>query len=104
MNAPSARTLAKYGLTADEWLTIVERQGGVCPICQEAPKTGRWVTDHVHAKGYKSFPPEKKKAYVRGITCTNCNRFFLGRGLTIARAENIVQYLKEFNERISSIR
>jgi len=98
ISPPSPRTLAKYGLAADDWLAIIEQQGGVCPICKEVPK--RWVTDHLHVKGYKQMPAEKKKLYVRGVTCWRCNHWYLGRGITIERAENVVGYLKGFQGKL----
>jgi hypothetical protein len=93
------KTLQKYGLTEEDFNEILDRQGGVCPICKKAPSTGRWVIDHEHIKGYKKMPSQKRKQYVRGITCWFCNRYFLAKGLTKDKAKNVVTYLDEYNQR-----
>lgn len=102
---PSPATLKKYGITQEEFATILTLQGGVCPICGKVPnpsrKTGkrRWVIDHVHVKGWKNMPPEKRKTYIRGITDWFCNRNFLAKGITIEKAQNIVRYLQDYQDR-----
>lgn len=93
---PSQATLRKYGLTLTEWEAILDKQGGVCPICKKVPSSGRFVTDHLHVRGFKKMSPEKKRLHVRGITCTHCNRFYLAKGMTIEKAENLTTYLKAF--------
>jgi Recombination endonuclease VII len=99
IKVPSKATLAKYGLTAAEWGAILEGQGGVCPICEKVPGTGRIVTDHEHAPGWKKMPPARRKLYVRGLCCWFCNHAYLGRGITVRKAENAVRYLKNFEAR-----
>jgi hypothetical protein len=48
-----------YGISADEFDALLEKQGGVCAICAGAdPKH----LDHDHATGA-----------IRGILCVNCN-------------------------------
>jgi hypothetical protein len=97
ISPPSAKTLVKYGLTAEEWLAKLAAQGGVCAICRNVPSTGRFVTDHEHAPGWKKMPDEERKLYVRGILCYWCNKSYLGRGITIAKAQNMVTYLQHFD-------
>lgn len=93
---PSAVTLKKYGLTLDEWIVILHSQDDVCPICGKFPSTGRFVTDHQHVKGYRTLPPEVRKTYVRGITCWFCNRYYMSKGMTIEKAQNIATYLAKY--------
>jgi len=101
---PSPGTLNKYGLTLDDFKRILEKQGGVCPICNKVPNPSkrdgkiRWVIDHYHVKGWKKMPPEKRKLYVRGICCWYCNRWYTAKGITIEKAQNIVMYLNRFAE------
>lgn len=96
---PTDRTLEKYGLTREDFYSILERQGFVCPICGMVPTpsktTGkrRWVIEHVHVRGWKDMPPEKKRTYIRGITCWRDNYFFLSKGITAELAANIITYL-----------
>lgn len=102
---PLPKTLAKYGLTEKDFLAILESQNGICPICHKIPNPSkrdgkiRFVIDHYHAKGYAKLPPEKRKAYVRGLVCWYDNRYFLSKGITAEKAKNITTYLEEFERR-----
>jgi len=99
---PSAATLRKYGVTAEQWLEILASQGNVCAICGKVPSTGRWVTDHAHVKGYKKLPDDQRRALIRGICCWWCNKTHLGRGITIDKAKAVVAYLQAFETRLST--
>jgi hypothetical protein len=97
---PSAATLAKYGLTMRSWLDLARRQGGVCGICQQLPKSCRLVIDHEHAVRWKHMPPGQRALYVRGLLCWFCNHYFCGRGITVAKSRAVTAYLlsvKPFN-------
>lgn len=96
---PSKATLRKYGLTLGEWKAILDRQGRICPICEKEPSTGRFVVDHFHARGWKKMTPEKRKTYVRGLTCWYCNRWYMSRNMTIEKASNIQNYLLQYEWR-----
>lgn len=95
---PSLATLRKYGLTAEEWLAILERQGGVCP-CGRFPGKGVFRTDHEHVKGWKTMAPEDRKKYVRGLTCWTCNFFTLAKGVTADRLRKLADYLDDYQDR-----
>src|SRR5687767_4998087 len=69
IKVPSAATLKKYGLSAEEWLQLLADQGNVCFICQKYPSTGRLCVDHYHVPKWKSLPPEQRKLWIRGILC-----------------------------------
>jgi hypothetical protein len=99
IQVPSKATLRKYGLDAQSWLAILESQGHVCAICKQVPKTGRFVTDHAHVKGWKKMKPEKRRTYVRGLCCWWCNKNYIGRSITVAKATNVVLYLQRFEAR-----
>lgn len=96
---PSQVTLKKYGLTLEEWQAILDRQNNVCPVCNKAPSTGRWIVDHEHVRGWKTMPPEQRKQHVRGILCWLDNNRLLTRGVTIERLENAARYLREYEEK-----
>lgn len=96
---PSSATLKKYGLSESEWRAILEHQKGVCFVCEKEPSKGRLCIDHEHAKGWKKMPPEKRKLYVRGLLCWVCNHYYLGRGITIAKAQNVAKYLIEYENK-----
>lgn len=53
--------LKKYGLTVDQYQSLVSSQDGVCAVCKE-PLTGVAHIDHDHATGR-----------IRGVLCRNCN-------------------------------
>jgi hypothetical protein len=58
------RELAKkFGITADEYKSLLTKQDGVCAICKKECKSGRRLAvDHCHSTGV-----------VRGLLCTKCN-------------------------------
>lgn len=93
VSAPKPETLKKYGLTAEEWLGILEEQGGVCAVCLKLPASGRLVTDHDHVPRWKKLKPELRRTYVRGILCWFCNANYVGRSITLQKARNVVRYL-----------
>jgi hypothetical protein len=102
---PTPATLAKYGGTPEGWLALLTEQGGVCGVCGQVPnpskKDGkrRLVVDHEHVRGWKRMPPEERWTYVRGLCCWWCNSAYLGRGITIAKAEGVVRYLRAYADR-----
>ena len=55
----------RYGITPEEYNTLLEQQGGVCAICKRPPrgKMKRLSVDHNH------FTEQ-----VRGLLCITCNR------------------------------
>jgi hypothetical protein len=69
----------KYGITVSARDALIERQGGVCPICLGVPTD----VDHNHSTGA-----------VRGVLCSNCNKAL---GLLYDNPESLeraVLYLK----------
>jgi hypothetical protein len=96
---PLPVTLKKYGLSLNEWKNILAEQGYRCPICKRVPSSGMFRTDHLHVQNYKKMSPEKKKLWVRGLPCVHCNRFFLAKGITVEKAQAVVDYLKAFEKR-----
>lgn len=95
----SDASLKKYGLDSQGWLRILRDQGWVCRIHMEPSSTGRYVVDHFHAPRYKELSDEDKRSLIRGITCWYCNHAYLGRGITVEKARNVVAYLEEFEAR-----
>lgn len=92
-------SLKKYGLDAQDWLRLLRDQGWVCRICDKPSSTGRYVVDHFHAPRYKDLTPEDKRSLIRGITCWFCNHAYLGRGISVEKARNVLRYLEEFEAR-----
>ncbi len=96
---PSPNTLKKYGLSEEEWRAILERQGGVCFVCKKEPNKGRLCIDHEHVKGWRKMPPAQRKGFVRGLLCWTDNHYALARGMTVERAMNVAQYLRDYEVR-----
>ena len=58
-----AKMKQAYGITYEDFLALLERQGGVCAICAtDAPRGKNWHVDHCHDTNA-----------VRGILCGPCN-------------------------------
>ena len=60
------RRLQQLGITEDEYLGLLEIQGGQCAICkadQPWSRSTTWHVDHDHITGE-----------VRGLLCSRCNR------------------------------
>lgn len=99
MTPPTASTLRRYGLTATEWLAMLKFQGGVCALCRKVPKSGRFVVDHHHVKGWKGMTPELRKKFCRGILCAHCNHRLVGQFMTLEAARAVVLYLERYEVR-----
>ena len=52
----------KYGLTAGQYMELLDQQKGRCAICDVAPNGVNLAVDHVHATGK-----------IRGLLCSSCN-------------------------------
>lgn len=65
--AHAAHIGATYGITIEEYAEILDRQAGVCAICQRATgATRRLSVDHDHVIG-------SGRGSVRGLLCRPCN-------------------------------
>lgn len=96
---PTSATLKKYGLSADDYVSIWERQKGECPICERKfDEKVRAVIDHLHVPRYKKMSPDRRKKFVRGLVCIYDNRRMLPKGMTLQKAKNIVLYLQLFRD------
>lgn len=61
-----------YGLKPGEVEAVIERQGGLCLICQRQPR--QWVVDHDHAlTAERGTSARGRRNEVRGIICAECN-------------------------------
>lgn len=55
-------TLAKFGLTPEQYVLMSQAQNGLCAICGQPPGARRLAVDHDHATGQ-----------VRSLLCGPCN-------------------------------
>ena len=116
LRVPLKSTLAKYGLTEDDWLKLAHGQGFSCAVCRKVPESGILHVHHNHVKGWaqkknragrvvettaewnRRFPPSKRRLYVVGLVCQFCNRFVLARTMTLRKAKNIVTMMERPEE------
>lgn len=79
-----AAAVAKtYGITGDDYESLLARQGGKCAICRARPKSKRLAVDHNHVTGA-----------VRGLLCSRCNHDLLGSAWdSLALATALWHYL-----------
>lgn len=62
--------IAKFGITPEQYDELLQRQNGVCAICDEAPGKRRFAVDHDHS----CCPTQKTCGLcIRGLLCSNCN-------------------------------
>jgi hypothetical protein len=61
------KLLKKYGLTPEDYDTMLKQQQGVCALCKTAPENKNLAVDHDHRTGH-----------VRGLLCDPCNRSLHG--------------------------
>jgi hypothetical protein len=99
LQLPSKTTLAKYGLTLVQWQLMAQRQNHVCFVCKKLPPSGRLCVDHEHVKNWKKMPPNKRRLYVRGLLCGFCNYRLVAKGITLAKAREVVSYLEQYEAR-----
>lgn len=80
----------KYGLTLEQYESMLRRQGGRCAICHKTPRRVRLAVDHDHRHKGRAIDS------VRGLLCIYCNRFVLGhaRGWTPAMFRIAADYLE----------
>lgn len=81
----------KYGITADQFNTMLEEQDGVCAICGiQAEEYGkRFSIDHCHTTGT-----------VRGLLCMNCNTALGHFRDDVESLERAIKYLEQQNETV----
>lgn len=78
----SARLKYKYGITLEQYNSILSFQNSVCAICHRESYRNL-VVDHCHRTGI-----------VRGLLCDSCNVTLGLMGEDISSLERILSYLK----------
>lgn len=81
------RRLRVLGITEDDYLRLMEIQGGCCAICRtDEPwsRSSTWAVDHDHDTGA-----------VRGLLCSRCNRGLGHFKDDITRLRAAIAYLEE---------
>lgn len=84
----------RYGLSLDEYQSMLEKQGGVCAICGELPENKSLAIDHDRSCCDKDGSCGN---CVRGLLCSSCNNG-LGRFRdNIKFLKNATSYLEEYS-------
>lgn len=73
----------QYGLTHDEYLALLEAQGGACAICGDSVQQRALAVDHDHVT-----------SAIRGLLCDRCNPMLGYARDSIAILEAAIEYLK----------
>jgi hypothetical protein len=80
------RLRIKYGLTLEQYESLLAAQGGGCACCKAITPRGRgtyFVVDHDHETGQ-----------IRGLLCNPCNLGIGALGDTIEGVERAARYLR----------
>lgn len=86
----AAWVLKTYGITLEEYDTILEFQGGHCALCPAVPSPGKPLhIDHEHRRG------EGGKGPLRGLVCAFDNTRIIGRLKSHEKAQKLADYLRE---------
>lgn len=79
--------LNEYGLTLEDYDSMLKSQNGACKICGRqdtgSSRVKNFHVDHCHSTGK-----------VRGLLCNNCNRGIGYLGDNIERLEKALEYLR----------
>lgn len=94
----SEKTLKKFGLSQDEWQALYYKFDGKCHICKRSLEGKHANVDHEHVRGWKKMPPNKRKQFVRGLACFQCNRLLLQKSVTIKKLKAATAYLEEYEK------
>ena len=97
VSPPTDKTLARYGMNREDWLTLLAAQDWRCPICLR--KNGRWNVDHEHVPGWKHLDDENRKRHVRGILCWHCNHTKVHSTLDARETQRIADYIAAYEAR-----
>lgn len=88
-----AHAVGRHGLTLEQFDSLLERQGGVCAICQTVPGDSvPWAVDHDHrcCPGKYGCP-----ICIRGILCLKCNTGLGAFDEDPQRLARAVRYLRK---------
>lgn len=77
----------EYGITHDEFLAMLDAQGGVCAICKNGNGKRAMNVDHDHVTGV-----------VRALLCDRCNPMLGYARDDIAILQKAIEYLMKFSQ------
>lgn len=74
----------KYDLTMDEFIAVLDLQGGGCGLCSGPPGRKGWCVDHDHVSGV-----------ARAVVCERCNLLLAMAEDSIDRLHAALAYLQD---------
>ena len=79
----------KYGITQEEYETMLKRQHGKCAVCNRPPRNNgiRLAVDHCHSTGV-----------IRGLLCNSCNPLVERMEKYISTFGNDARYIHEMEQ------
>ncbi len=77
-----------YGLTKQDYYTILSAQDNKCPVCSKKYCENKFVVDHLHCK----YPMP-----IRGIICRYCNHRVVGRHKDPELLRSAANYIENAN-------
>lgn len=84
-NSRKHRLMKDFGLTDEDYQTMLKRQNGVCTGCGAAPTSTKLCIDHDHVTGS-----------IRGLLCSNCNLALGSIKDNVATLLNLAAYLRKY--------
>lgn len=85
------KMLSSYGITNNDYVAMMEAQGGKCAICQSETSRTDWRSGKVHAL---SVDHDHVTKQVRALLCDNCNRGLGLFGDSLETLRSAVAYLE----------
>lgn len=83
----NAKFMFRYGITLDDYNSMLEAQGGVCAVCKQSGHTKqRLHVDHNHESGQ-----------VRSLLCALCNAALGALKEDLDLIESLAQYVRMWN-------
>lgn len=71
----------KYGMTVEQYVELLEKQGGGCALCgSKTAGSGQWADGHLH------IDHDHTDGHVRGLLCQQCNTQLGGYEALLAKA------------------
>ena len=84
-----------YGITFDEYVSMLDKQGGVCAICKRQERARNKIDGVVRALAVDH---DHETGRVRGLLCGSCNRGIAKLGDDPDRLRSAAAYLRDVGD------
>lgn len=88
---------SNFGITLDDYMRMLEEQGGVCSICRKPPVRERLCVDHDHSccSGVRTCG-----RCIRGLICRRCNSMLGFVDDNVDRLRSAIAYIERWIGRV----